>query len=51
MYDEYCDYHSLASNCEELYSYDDDHDYDDGATDTIEWENYYHNVADELIDE
>ena len=45
MYDEYYDYHSLASNCEELY--DDDND----VKNEIEWENYYHNITEELIDE
>jgi len=55
MYDEYCDYHSLASNCEELYFdelyCDNEYDRDDIEDNNIEWENYYHNVADELIDE
>ena len=50
MYDEYDDYHSLANNCEELY-FDDEYDRDDIEDNNIKWENYYHNVADELIDE
>lgn len=52
-YYDYDDYHSIIDNSDELYSYDDDQwDYDDvESQDSKEWENYYHNITDEIIDE
>jgi hypothetical protein len=48
---DYDDYHSITDDCDDLYTYDDDQwDYDD-VNDTKEWENYYHNITDELSDE
>lgn len=49
-YYDYDDYHSIADDCDELYSYDDQWDYDD-AEDTKEWENYYHNITNEIVEE
>jgi hypothetical protein len=47
-YDEY-DYDTLANNAYYIDDEDDDDEYvDDGLQ---AWENYYHNIADELIDE
>jgi hypothetical protein len=49
---DYEDYESIADNCDDLYEYDDQWDYDDiDAQEESEWENYYHNITDELIDE
>lgn len=49
-YYDYDDYHSIIDDSDELYSYDNDEwDYDDAESD--EWENYYHNITDELVDE
>jgi hypothetical protein len=48
-YDEYDhDYDNLACNYDDLYLYEDDTDVVDS---TPEWDNYYHNIADELVDE
>lgn len=41
------DYDSLASDCEELYL-EEDMESESGVK---EWENYYHNITEELIDE
>jgi hypothetical protein len=51
-YYDYDDYRSIADDSEDLYTYDDQWDYDDvEAVDHNEWENYYHNITDELVDE
>lgn len=58
------DYHNLAENSEEISS-DDECYYDDGVDeawmgldeteketmDSAGWDNYYHNLADEIIDD
>ncbi len=44
------DYDSLARDCDDLYEYDDD-SYEEDDEIGSNWENYYHNIADELIDE
>jgi hypothetical protein len=44
------DYDSLASDCEELYL-EHEEDTDSSESGVKEWENYYHNIAEELIDE
>jgi hypothetical protein len=52
MFDEdnYYDYDSIIRDADDLY--DDDYDFDDiENVDEQEWENYYHNITDELIDE
>lgn len=55
------DYHNIVEGADELY--EDDYYYDDGSkepwadidepenSDTDRWENYYHNLADEIIDD
>jgi hypothetical protein len=57
------DYHNLAENADELY--ENEYYYDDGsnepwavldededeATDDAGWDNYYHNIADEIDDD
>ena len=49
---QYEDYNSVTNEVEELYSYDDVYDYDDQAdSDEVEWENYYHNIADEIVED
>lgn len=52
--DNYYDYDSIARDCDDLY-YDDEYDSWDGEdienVEQDEWENYYHNITDELIDE
>jgi hypothetical protein len=53
MFDEdnYYDYDSIAKDADDLY-HDDDYDFDDiENVDEQEWENYYHNLTDEIIDE
>jgi hypothetical protein len=51
-YYDYEDYESIIDDTDELYSYDDQWDYDDvEMNEQTEWENYYHNIADELTDE
>lgn len=49
-YDDRYDYDSIVRDTDELYDYDDSYDYDDND-DTSEWENYYHNIADELVED
>lgn len=45
------DYDSIARDCDELYNQDGDWDFEDEHSNYQEWENYYHNIADELVDE
>ena len=42
-------YERIAQDTDELY----DFDYNDDETDTLEeeWENYYHNLTDEIIED
>lgn len=46
-YDEY-DYNTLANDADYIDYYDDEDYVDDGIQ---AWENYYHNIADEIDDE
>lgn len=48
-YYDYDDYHSVAEDSDELYSYDDESDYD--QTNQSDWENYYHNIANDIVEE
>ena len=59
-YDDYdYDYHNLANNCDDLY--DEHNEYNDSwdcldaeeneITDSEGWDNYYHNIANEIVDE
>jgi len=52
-YYDYEDYESIAEDCDDLYTFDDDQwDYDNEELESqSEWENYYHNITDELIDD
>lgn len=46
--DNYLDY----NNIDDLYYDDDNWDYDDiDSVNSRDWENYYHNIADEIIEE
>lgn len=45
MFDYNFDYDSILEDVEELYP-EDEYNYDNGDED--EWENYYHNVAEEI---
>jgi hypothetical protein len=48
---DYEDYESIAEDCDDLYE-DDQWDYDNvESSEQTEWENYYHNIASELVDE
>jgi len=48
-YYDYDDYHSIVDDSDELYDYDDEYDQDDAElVEQQEWENYYHNIANEL---
>ena len=51
MYDDYdFDYDRIANDADDLY--EDDFTYDDcEVDDQLEWENYYHNIADEIVDD
>lgn len=54
FYNEYeYDYDRIAQDTDELYDYDynDDSDDDILEEDEREWENYYHNLADEIIED
>lgn len=46
------DYDSTANNADDLYE-DDDYEYGEEILDPDqkEWDNYYHNIADELADD
>lgn len=44
------DYDSLARDCDDLYEYDDE-SYEENEEVDSNWENYYHNITDELTDE
>lgn len=50
---DYDDYHSIAEDADELYTCDDEQWDNDSVeiNDTKEWENYYHNIADELVED
>jgi hypothetical protein len=48
---DYEDYEYIAENCDDLYEYDEWQDDDIEVDNTCDWENYYHNIADELVDE
>jgi len=51
MFYEDNDYDYSSDSIDDLFHddyYDNDYEYDKG---TVEYENYYHNIADELIDE
>ena len=51
-YYDYDDYHSIADDSEDLYSCDDQWDYDDSeVVEHNEGENYYHNINSELSEE
>jgi hypothetical protein len=51
-YYDYDDYRSIADDSEDLYTSDDQWDYDDAKeVEHSEWENYYHNIASELSEE
>jgi hypothetical protein len=51
-HDERYDYNNIIGDTDELYSYDhDDWDCDENESDENEWENYYHNIANELVDD
>jgi hypothetical protein len=43
---EYEDYIRIVEDADELYSYDEEHFGQEPP-----WENYYHNIADELVEE
>ncbi len=45
---EYYDYKSILEDSEDLY--EDDY-YDDDTNDQAEWDSYYHNIANELVDD
>jgi hypothetical protein len=58
MFDEdnYYDYDSIIRDADDLYANEyDEYDAWDGDdiedVDQTEWENYYHNIADEIVDE
>jgi hypothetical protein len=49
---DYEDYKSIVEDSDDLYYYDDILDNQDiEQSEHDEWENYYHNIASELIDE
>lgn len=48
-YDNYYDYDTLANDADYIEDYDDNEDYQDDGLEA--WENYYHNITDEIIDE
>lgn len=50
-YDDRYDYDNLVRNCDDLYICDEESFDDDDNNNETEWENYYHNIADELIEE
>jgi hypothetical protein len=45
------DYDSLARDCDDLYSCDEEYDeYDEETVSHSDWENYYHNLTEEIDD-
>jgi hypothetical protein len=46
-------YSDVVENVDDLYDYyeDNEDDYSEDAVNNIEWENYYHNLADDIVDE
>lgn len=49
-FDEEYDYDTLANDADYIDDYDDEHeDYHDDGVEA--WENYYHNIADEITDD
>jgi len=50
--DEYrFDYDDLIADADDLYEHDEWDYSDDELDDQKEWENYYHNIADEIVDD
>jgi hypothetical protein len=51
-YDRYdFDYDSMANDADDLYEDWDYDDMDDEVNEQAEWENYYHNIADEIVED
>lgn len=50
-YDDSYDYNNIARDCDDLYSYDDSWDDEDDEDNEQEWDSYYHNIANELVDD
>jgi hypothetical protein len=51
-YYDYEDYESIANDIDDLYEYDDHWDNDDAELEnSYDWENYYHNITNEIVDE
>jgi hypothetical protein len=48
---EYENYEDIVKDSDELFSYDDDHSYETNLYDEREWDNYYHILADEIVEE
>ena len=45
------DYDSLARDCDDLYSCDEEYDeHDEETVSHSDWENYYHNLTEEIDD-
>ena len=46
------EYDKVTDEVEELYSYDDNFEYSIQETcEHVEWENYYHNIAQEIVED
>lgn len=46
------DYDSLARDCDDLYSCDEEYDeHDEETVSHSDWENYYHNLTEEIDDQ
>ena len=44
------DYDNMANDADDIY--EDEYNYDDVDNEEVsEWENYYHNIADEIVDD
>ena len=43
------DYHNLAEDADDIYDDVDDYDYDNYINSS--WENYYHNITNEIIED
>jgi hypothetical protein len=51
-YDKYdFDYDSMANDADDLYEDWDYDDTNDEVDEQAEWENYYHNIADEIVED
>jgi hypothetical protein len=51
FHNKYENYEDIVKDSDELFSYDDNNSYETNLYDEKEWDNYYHTLADEIVEE